>query len=136
MNSRFEIGMNARRSRPRQVGRLALVLWLTACHTWRAEPLSPKSDFGSGTRIRVWRTDGNSVLLIGPRIAGDSVVGTWAGSATRVAIALRDVRSTESFRISPQRTAFAVVGVVAVGGLVVGFALAGLAGLALASSPQ
>ncbi len=123
--------------------RLALLLLLPACHTWRPVELAPNTGFETNNRVRVERkapsTDsvvaaangpaGKShapVVFHGVSVDGDSLFGVRSGSAQPVAIAVADVVRAEERRFSGGRTALLAVGVV-VGSFV------GLVGLILAS---
>jgi hypothetical protein len=114
----------------RRLGRVALLLWLNACHVWRPQTLGPATRFDSKAHVRVERNDGSSVVFIGPRIVGDSVIGLWAGSSSRLAVAVSDVRRVDEYRASPARTTLTVLGVVGgaviVVGAVLGLMIAGL----------
>ena len=124
MNCLADVLASRRPSRSRRMGRLALLVWLSACHAWRPQTLGPTTDFAENSRLRVDRTDGTSTIVLGPRIVGDSVIGVWAGSSDRIAVAISDVRHAEEFRTSPKRTALAAVGVVGGVVIVVGAGLA------------
>jgi len=123
--------------------RLALLLFLSACHTWRPVALAPSTGYQGG-RVRVERkarstdslvvsADGSAarsripVVVFEPAwVDGDSLFGVRSGSAHPVAIAVADVRRAEERRFSGWRT-----GLLVVGGVVGGFAA--LIGLILAA---
>lgn len=116
----------------RRLNRVALLLWLNACHAWHPQTLGPASRFDSNARVRVERNDGSSVVFTGPRIVGDSIIGLWAGSSSRLAVAVSDVRRADEYRTSPARTTLTVLAVIGgvvimVGGLL-GLMAAGLSG--------
>jgi hypothetical protein len=106
---------------------VAVLLSLNACHSWQPQAIGPTTDFGATTRVRVERNDGSSVVLIGPRIESDSLVGPWAGSWDRTAVAISDIRHAEALRTSRTRTTLAVVGVVGGVTIIVGAFLAAVA---------
>ena len=110
--------------------RLALLLFLAACHTWRPVVLAPNAGFETDNKVRVERkvrsTDSlvasatssaskahASVVFHGVSVDGDSLIGVRSGSAQPIAIA--DVVRAEERRFSGRRTALLAVGVV-VGG--------------------
>jgi hypothetical protein len=76
---------------------------------WRPAELDPTQEFLNG-RVRITRTDGSTILIRGPRLVGDSVVGTWATTAARMAIARSDVKGMDVERISRGRTALVGAG--------------------------
>ena len=111
--------------------RLALLVFLTACHTWRPVELAPNTGFETDNRVRVERKAPSTDSLVvsakrstskshaplvfhGVSVVGDSLFGTRSGSAQPVAIA--DVLRAEERRFSVWRTTS-----VAVGGAAVGF---------------
>ena len=87
----------------RTLGASAVVL-TTACHVWKPATLDSTHDYLNG-RTRIYRADGSSVIVNGPRIVGDSVVGRWPNGSARVAYARSDVQRVEVSRISRGRTA-------------------------------
>jgi len=91
----------------------AALLWLNACHTWQPQTLRSTTGFGDSTRVRVERKDGRSVVLVGPRVVADSLVGPRAGSWDRAAIAVSDIQHAEALKTSATRTTLAVVGITA-----------------------
>ena len=110
--------------------RLALLLLLPACHTWRPVELAPNTGFETDNPVRVQTkapsTDslavsGNHsagkshrpVVFHGVSVVGDSLVGVRSGSAQSVAIA--DVRRAEERRFSGGRTTLLAIGVVTLG---------------------
>jgi len=128
--------------------RLALLLLLPACHTWRPVELAPNKGFETDNPVRVETkapsTDslvvsGNHsagkshgrVVFHGASVDGDSLFGVRSGSAQPVAIA--DVRRAEERRFSARRTTTLAVGVVTLGFIgVIALALASGAAAGLA----
>ncbi|HUQ83031.1 MAG TPA: hypothetical protein VM076_17900 [Gemmatimonadaceae bacterium] len=90
----------------------AAVMLTTACHVWQPATLDPAHEYLNG-RARLYRTDGISVILDGPRVEGDSIVGRWPGGSARVALARSDVQRVEVSRISRGRTAVVGLGLFA-----------------------
>ena len=82
---------------------------MSACHVWRPAELGPSQAFLNG-RVRITRTDGSTVFMRGPRLVGDSVVGTWATTTARMAIARSEVKGMEVEHISRGRTALVGAG--------------------------
>jgi len=116
---------SSRVSRSLRSGRVVvLALWLTGCHTWQPQRIGPTTRFGNNTRVRVDRTDGNSVMLAAVRIEADSVVGLRPGSWDRAAVAVSDVRSAQALRVSATRTTLAVLGVTGAFVILIGGSLA------------
>ena len=115
---------------PIAVRRLAFLLCLPACTTWRPVPLAADTKFGRGAQVRVDRgrdsvavNRGGPIVMVprpvvfaAPRVVGDSLLGHRAGSRTPIAAALTEVRRAEQRQFSGQRTALLVVGVVGVVG--------------------
>jgi hypothetical protein len=89
----------------RTIGTAAMVL-TTACHVWKPATLDPAHEYLNG-RARLYRSDGSSVILNGPRLVGDSIVGRWPNGSARVAFARSDVQRVEVSRVSRRRTAAA-----------------------------
>ena len=110
--------------------RLALLLLLPACHTWRPVALAPNTEFGQGAEVRVDRGRDSvavnrrgpivmapqPVVIAAPRVVGDSLLGHRAGSRTPISVALTEVRRAEQRRFSGPRTALLIAGVVGVAG--------------------
>jgi len=76
----------------------------SACHVWKPVELGPTREFVNG-RTRIERTDGTTTIIRGPRLVGDSVVGTHERTSAHVALASADVRRMEVKQISRGRTA-------------------------------
>ena len=76
----------------------------TSCHVWKVTELGPSQQFVNG-KTRIARVDGSQVIIRGPHIAGDSIVGTHATTQAQVALARSDVKRVEVERISRGRTA-------------------------------
>ena len=89
---------------------LSLLACLSACHAWQPRTLGPTPDLGA-TRVKVERTDGSTVSLLEARIVGDSIVGVWAGSSSRVAVAIADARRIQAYQLNGDRTILAVLGI-------------------------
>ena len=92
---------------------VAVLLPTTACHVWRVETLAPTSAFRATDRITVTKVDGSSVALVDAHIVNDSVIGIWAGSSTRMAFGVSDVRAVKVRRLSADRTVMVVLGIAA-----------------------
>ena len=107
--------------------RLLVLLCLPGCHVWAPVQLTPARDFGRNAQVRVARMDSSTVVFYGPRVVGDSVVGIWAGSSARTAVALADVRGAKEYQLSRTRTALAALGVATGVVVVAGVLLLGVA---------
>jgi hypothetical protein len=94
-----------------RLSRVIIMLALNACHVWRPEPVRSTSSFDVNTRVRVTRNDGTALVLVSTRIANDSIVGVWAGSSTRMALPVTDIRRLDTYGVSADRTTAVVVGV-------------------------
>ena len=96
-----------------------VLLSTTACHVSRVEPLVPTTAFGRADHVIITKVDGSSVAMVDARIANDSLVGIWAGSSTRLAVPVAEVRTVTVRRLSTDRTVLTVVGVAAVAAILV-----------------
>jgi hypothetical protein len=83
---------------------IATLVSLNACYVWRPAVLDAGHEFLNGN-ARLTRTDGTAVVVRGPRLVGDSIVGTATRTVTPVAFARADVRRIEVRRLSRGRTA-------------------------------
>jgi hypothetical protein len=88
------------------------VMVTTACHVWVPATLDPTHEYLNG-RARLHRTDGSAVVVNGPRVVGDSIVGRWPNGSARVAFARSDVQGVEVSRVSRGRTALVGLGLFA-----------------------
>ena len=78
---------------------------------WKPAELGPTREFLNG-RTRIERTDGTTMIMRGPRLVGDSLVGTHEHTSARVALASAEVRRMEVQQIDRGRTAVVGVGLV------------------------
>ena len=107
--------------------RLAFLLLLPGCHTWRPVALAPSTGYQGG-RVRVERSerstnsvvasgDGSArassarVVLHGAWVDGDTLFGWQSDRSKRHAVAIADVRRAEERHISAGRTTLLVLGV-------------------------
>ena len=119
--------------------RLALLLLLPACHTWRPVALDPNTEFGRYSQVRVERrelsanpaigaVDGSAgapysrVALHGAWVKADTLFGWQTGRSTPQAIAVVDVRRAEERRFSGRRTTLLIVAIPV--GIIAGLAAA------------
>jgi hypothetical protein len=93
----------------RHLGIAVALLFAAACHVWKPAELGPTREFLNG-RTRIERSDGTTMIMRGPRLVGDSVVGTHERTSARVALASADVRRIEVEQIDRGRTAAAGAG--------------------------
>lgn len=100
-----------RSGRPRLVRAFGIcaIAVVSGCHVWVPTALGPSRPFVNG-RARLHRADGTTLLIEGPRVEGDSIVGRPPNSAAHIGVAQTDVRSVEVRRLSRGRTA--AIGVV------------------------
>jgi len=85
---------------------LGSALLLGACTTWTEAPNpSPFSSRVIRGPLRIVRNDGFSIVLEDVSVRNDSVVGHEAGDdAALVAVALSDVRRTQSQQVEPVKS--------------------------------
>ena len=118
--------------------RLALLLFLPGCHTWRPVALAPNTHFGRSSKVRIERreqstnpavgADGSAgasysrVALSGAWVEGDTLFGWQTGRSTPQAIAVVDVRRAEERRFSGRRTTLLIVAIPV--GIIAGLAAA------------
>ena len=93
-----------------------LVSVAAACHTWHVPPLAPEALLAAPSKPSIARftlRDSTRVVLRQPRLAGDSVTGTPAGSerGTIRTLPLAEVSEIALRRFSPGKT----IGLVAAG---------------------
>ena len=89
------------------------LITVTACRVWSPAQLDPQHGLPKG-RVRLSRADGSSLVMVDPRLEGDSVAGTWAGSQARVAIARADIKRIDVYRVDRATTVLAGLGIVAI----------------------
>ena len=115
--------------------RLAFLLLLPGCHTWRPVSLAPNTGYQQDGKVRVERQhttnsvvtagDGSTrvssarVVFHGAWVDGDTLFGWQSDRSKRHAVAIADVRRAEERRLSGGRTTLLAVGVAL--GVVVGF---------------
>jgi len=108
---------------------ILFALSTAACHSWRPQatptPQSIEQMNGRST-VRILRRDRSLLVLAGPRVAGDSIVGTAGTPPQRAAVAMADVERIETRKVSAGKTAGLVAGIYGVAALVV--VLAAVAG--------
>ena len=85
---------------------ILVLLVFSNCRTWSRVGTPQEAVTRSQAQpIRVTRSDLSVVVLQSPMIVNDSLIGTVVNdSHARVAIAMADVRSVETRRISPLHT--------------------------------
>lgn len=96
---------------------LALALVGTACASVR--PVSDPQAFIPQANPRVvYVTHASGALLTirGPRVTGDSLLGTWEGAAQTLALPLREVARVEAMQRDKTRTVLAIAGITVVTG--------------------
>ena len=107
------------------VAAILLLAFLPGCYSWRLETVAPEARAvvtrpDPPKRVRIYRTDGTQVNLLGPRVVGDSVVGTAVDTspASQVAVALQDIAGLEAERFDARQTTALVLAPVAVLGFI------------------
>ena len=110
----------------RIVGSLLLALQMAACSSWVVPGTTPLEYLQTHTpeEARVTRSDSSRVVLSGPRIQSDSVVGVTGGGMRAddpmrfVSVALADVAKLEVKEGSAGASAGVVLGLVFLVGLI------------------
>ena len=101
-----------------------------ACYKWAPVPgNAPLSGaaLGEDDTLRITPRAGNPVRLRAVTIQGDSLIGINAWDNARYAIATRDIRTVEARQLGKSETLGAAFGgIVVIGGIVIGLALAEL----------
>jgi hypothetical protein len=88
-----------------------------ACVSWKTQPVSPDQVVAKKPdQVRLTMAGGGKVVVVGPAIVGDSLVGAPAEAnpkqiAQRIAISLSDIRSVEVQRVNAGKTAALIAGV-------------------------
>ena len=108
------------------VRRLAFLLLLPGCHTWRPVELAPNMAYQQDGKVRVERehntnsvtpgdgsTSGSSARVVfhGAWVHGDTLFGWQSDRSKRHAVAIADVRRAEERRLSGGRTTLLALGV-------------------------
>ena len=108
---------------------LPLLVLLSACHSWTGYRGDPYAAIARATpaRVRVASLDGQSVILHGPRVINDSIVGI-NDRGDRVALPKSAVAEVETRRFDAGKTFLSTISVaaVAVGGLWLAFSRSNL----------
>jgi hypothetical protein len=90
---------------------------LLACTQWQPQATSPQRVIGAGPgNVRITRTDGRQMVLLRPRIVGDSLVGELPAEASHSqasTTALSEIESMAVRRPDPTRTSLLLTGLVA-----------------------
>jgi len=106
---------------------ITLLPQLTACTSWRVQPVSPAQALSDArprdVRVRL-RRDGSTVVIPQARLVGDSIIGyqepaTFHFTPRRVAVALSDVQGVAVRRADAGRTVLAVAAAAGLMGLIV-----------------
>lgn len=114
--------MSKRQLLQRGAALMLMTVQLSGCTYWQVKNLPPADviDRHRPAEIRVQHADGGHEVLYEPAIRGDTLVGYRSWSATKQdrALALTDVTTVATRRVSAGRTARLVLGVSIVGGIV------------------
>jgi len=105
----------------RLTGIVLLITYLSACHSWATESVSPQEVIRAKApeKVRVVRTSGDKQVLHEPRILRDTLMGSWEEPN----IPLRDVQAIQTLHTDAVKTTVVVVGVgLILAGLVVAVA--------------
>ena len=102
-------------SRRRVAFALASLAWISACSSWHRRDISAgvAPVISSDRPVRVTLVGGSVIVLLNPRVAGDSLIGEVGNQPQRMALALRDVSRIEDRRTSVARTGALTAGVTA-----------------------
>lgn len=95
--------------------------WLSACHSWHTQPVSPQQVLAQNpSEVRVMRTGSSKLLLRAPSITNDTLRGVGKDSQ-EVVISLKQVDSLQVKRPNTAKTV-GLVGSFVVGiGAVIGY---------------
>jgi hypothetical protein len=101
------------------LGTLLVVTTLTACTSWRVQPVSPEQLLNDERpkAVRVQRADHSRVVLNSPQLVSDSLLGTTRGQRTavpladitQIAVRRGDALKTTGLVLGVPATAFAVI---------------------------
>lgn len=100
----------------------AMLFLILGCYTWKVNQVPTARAFaGEPRRSRVVRADGSVQDIFAPRFAAESLIGTSSPrpDATRVAVALSDVRSLSVREPNPAGTVGLLVAAVGVTGAII-----------------
>jgi hypothetical protein len=96
----------------------AVLVSVSACMSWRSEPLSPAQLIATKNPpvVQVTRTDSSKVILKDPEIAGDTLYGHPQSSldetpADRAGIPLAGIQSIATHKSDPTKTTLLVAGI-------------------------
>lgn len=113
--------MTSSRSFPARGRTYALIflLWSAACASWRPAPLTPELVARDPAKLRVVRLDGSRVVLDGPELRGDTLIGTDHGR--EIAIPRDSVRQAATREFSSSKSLVLVASVLGVLALTAAF---------------
>jgi hypothetical protein len=95
---------------------LVSLSWLVSgCTSWKTQEVAPATYIQSNRpeKIRITLQDSTRLVVQGPAVVGDSIVGTVEHVSARHAVAVSDVLSYEARRPSTSKTVGLVAGVAA-----------------------
>lgn len=96
---------SSRHHAPRRVLAItSALLSLNGCYVWQPAVLDSTHEFLNG-QARLTRTSGVTTVVRGPRLVGDSIIGTATRTVTPVAVPRADVQRIDVRRLSRARTA-------------------------------
>ncbi len=100
---------------------LLLACYVSACSTWRVQPVTPQRLLAEKRPPVIWvtRSAGGGVLLETPFIRNDSLVGWERSKLRNVGIPLAEVARIEIREHDSEKTVYLVLGIVAGVGLLV-----------------
>lgn len=94
-------------------GTLLVATTLTACTSWRVQPVSPEQLLidQRPKAVRVQRADRSRVVLNAPQLVPDSLLGTTRGQ--RTAVPLADITQVAVRRVNALKTGGLIFGILA-----------------------
>jgi len=98
---------------PRYIAAVLLATYLSACTSWRVQPVSPEQLLNDQhpKAVRVQRADRSRVVLNSPELVSDSLLGTARGQ--RAGVPLADITEIAVRRVDALKTGGLTLGILA-----------------------